>query len=122
MKKAVSKYKVTNRLRKCLFKAFNLQRKLYWGFFKDISPKKYPDLWEAIVITDQSFKFAGDLKRLMSIPDIYLGLLDIHGYTKYCHDKKRNMSMIDLLARMIDEDVDAANKLDLTIVKVTLVE
>ncbi len=43
----------------------------------------------------------------MSIPDIYLGLLDIHGYTRYCQEKKRNMSMVDLLDRMIYEDVKA---------------
>ncbi len=107
LKKAVSKYRVSPGLRKCLFRVFALQRKLYWGFFKDVTPKKYPDLWRTLVIADQSFRFGGDLKRFMSIPDIYLGLLDIHGYTKYCHDKKRNMSMIDLLDRMIYEDVNA---------------
>ncbi len=106
LKAEVSKYTVTNGLRKILFRAFYLQRKLYWGFFKDINPKAYPDLWNEIVIPDHTFKFAGDLKRAMSIPDIYLGLLDIHGYTKYCYDKKRNMSMIDLLDRMIYEDVN----------------
>ncbi|MDC7228486.1 MAG: adenylate/guanylate cyclase domain-containing protein [Spirochaetales bacterium] len=107
LKKAVSRYKVTNDLRRCLFRAFELQRKLYWGFFRDLTPKAYPLLWQEIVIVDSQFRFGGDLKRLMSIPDIYLGLLDIHGYTRYCNDKKRNMSMIDLLDRMIYEDVDA---------------
>lgn len=107
LKKSVSKYKVSTELRKCLFKSFELQRKLYWGFFRELTPKKFPQLWNEIVITDSQFKFGGDLKRFMSIPNIYLGLLDIHGYTKYCNDKKRNMSMIDLLDRMIYEDVNA---------------
>lgn len=107
LKKSVSKMRVTNGLRRCLFRAFALQRKLYWGFFRDLTPKSYPGLWKEIVIADDKFKFGGDLKRFMSIPDIYLGLLDIHGYTRYCNDKKRNMSMVDLLDRMIYEDVNA---------------
>ena len=107
LKKYVSKLPVTTQLRKCLFRSFELQRKLYWGFFKDLSPKTHPKLWREIVLPDKKFRFGGDLKRAMSIPDIFLGLLDIHGYTKYCQDKKRNMSMVDLLDRMIYEDVTA---------------
>lgn len=107
LKKSVSKYKVSTELRRCLFKSFELQRKLHWGFFKDLTPKAFPSLWKEVVIPDSQFKFGGDLKRFMSIPNIYLGLLDIHGYSRYCNDKKRNMSMIDLLDRMIYEDVAA---------------
>ncbi len=107
LRQAVSKYKVTTGLRKCVFKAFCLQKKLYWGFFCGLSPKKYPRLWKEIVLSDSVFRFGGDLKRSMTIPNIYLGLIDIHGYTRYCQDKKRNISMIDLLDRMIYEDVDA---------------
>ena len=107
LKKAVSKYRITPGIRKCLFRAFALQRRLYWGFFQELTPKKYPQLWRELVISDQDFRFAGELKRSMSIPEIYLGLLDIHGYTRYCSDKKRNISMIDLLDRMIYEDVTA---------------
>jgi class 3 adenylate cyclase len=102
-----SKLPVSTKLRKCLFKSFELQRKLYWGFFIELTPKTHPRLWREIVIPDRKFKFGGNLKRAMSVPDIYLGLLDIHGYTKYCQDKKRNMSMVDLLDRMIYEDVKA---------------
>ena len=94
-------------LRTCLVKAFGLQKKLYWGYFINLSPKKYPRLWKEIVIPGRRFSFGGTLKRSMSIPEIYMGLLDIHGYTKFCYDKKRNMSMIDLLDRMIYEDVKA---------------
>lgn len=107
LKEYVSGLPDSPKLRKCLFRSFELQRKMYWGFFKDITPKIYPQLWKEIVIADSKFRFGGDLKRAMSIPDIYLGLLDIHGYTKYCHEKKRNMSMVDLLDRMIYEDVNA---------------
>lgn len=107
LKKYISGIPVTTTLRKCIFKSFELQRKLYWGFFQEITPKKQPRLWKEIVIPDRQFRFGGDLKRAMSIPDIYLGLLDIHGYTRYCQDQKRNMSMVDLLDRMIYEDVKA---------------
>ncbi|MBI9108976.1 MAG: hypothetical protein JEZ04_19695 [Spirochaetales bacterium] len=107
LKEYVSKIPDSAVLRKYLFRSFELQRKLYWGFFKDITPKTHPWLWREIVMADKTFRFGGDLKRAMSIPDIYLGLLDIHGYTKYCHDKKRNMSMVVLLDRMIYEDVNA---------------
>ena len=107
LKAATSKLPVNNTLRKCLFKAFVLQKRLYWGFFSGLTQKKYPGLWHEIVLPDPDFRFGGDLKRSMSIPEIYLGLLDIHGYTRYCQSKKRNMSMVDLLDRMIYEDVDA---------------
>ncbi len=103
----VGKLPDSKKLRKCLFKSFELQRKIYWGIFKELTPKAFPLLWQEMVIADRKFTFGGDLKRLMSIPEIYLGLIDIHGYTKYCQDKKRNMSMVDLLDRMIYEDVTA---------------
>lgn len=58
-----------------------------------------------MVVPDRKYRFAGDLKRLMSIPNIYLGLLDIHGYTRYCHRHRGNLSMLDLLDTMIQEGV-----------------
>jgi len=88
-----------------LKKAFELQRKLYWGFFRDVTPEAYPKVWDAVTLPDSQFAFAGDLKRYMSIPDIYVGMLDIHGYTKYCRDNRHNLSMLDLLDRMIQEDI-----------------
>jgi class 3 adenylate cyclase len=88
-----------------LRKAFELQKMLYWGFFKDISRETHPRIWDEIVMSDDKYKFAGDLKRLMSIPDIYMGLADIHGYTKFCNENRRNLSMLDLLDRMIQDDI-----------------
>jgi class 3 adenylate cyclase len=86
-------------------RAFFLQRRLYWGFFKDVSPESFPNVWSQVVIPDRDYPFAGDLKRFMSIPDVYLCMIDIHGYTKYCHDKRHNMSMLDLLDKMLQVDV-----------------
>jgi class 3 adenylate cyclase len=88
-----------------LRKVFGLQRRLYWGFFRDLDPVRFKSVWGQVVIQDPDFDFAGDLKGYMSIPDIYVGLLDIHGYTRYCHENRKNMSMLDRLDRMIHEDV-----------------
>jgi len=88
-----------------LKKAFELQRRLYWGFFRDVTPESFPRVWDAVVLPDERYPFAGDLKRYMSIPDIYVGLLDIRGYTKYCRDNRHNLSMLDLLDRMMQEDI-----------------
>ncbi|MEI6873797.1 MAG: hypothetical protein WCL50_01570 [Spirochaetota bacterium] len=88
-----------------LKKAFDLQRQLHWGFFRDLDRETFPELWNQVVMTDPDFSFAGDLKGYMSIPDIYVGLLDIHGYTRFCHDNRSNMTMLDLLDRIIHEDV-----------------
>ena len=90
-----------------LKRAFELQRQLYWGFFRDLQPSTYPALWNQVVLPDPDFDFAGDLKGYMSIPDIYVGLLDIHGYTRFCRENRNNMSQLDLLDRMIHEEVRA---------------
>lgn len=88
-----------------LKKAFDLQRRLYWGFFKDVSPDSYPQVWTQVVTQDRDFPFGGDLKRYMSIQGVYVCMIDIHGYTKYCHEHRQNMSMLDLLDRMLQVDV-----------------
>ena len=88
-----------------LRRAFFLQRRLYWGFFKDVSPESYPQVWSQVVLPDRDYPFAGDLKRFMSIQNVYLCMIDIHGYTRYCHDNRHNMSMLDLLDRMLQIDV-----------------
>lgn len=88
-----------------LRKAFDLQRKLYWGFFKGIGPDTYPKVWNQVVVGDRTYPFAGDLKRYNNISDIYMGLIDIHGYTRFCHRNRSNMSMLDTLDHMIQEDV-----------------
>ena len=93
---------VKNRLLK---QTFRLQRELYWGFFKGIGPDTFPKVWSQVVLPDRKYPFAGDLKRYMSISDIYMGMVDIHGYTRYCHKNRGNMSMLDLLDRMMQIDI-----------------
>jgi class 3 adenylate cyclase len=41
----------------------------------------------------------------MSVPDIYLCLLDIHGYTKFCHQNRMDPRMLNLLDLMVQVDV-----------------
>ncbi len=88
-----------------LKRAFELQRRLYWGFFRQLSPQSFPGIWGKTVVADRKYDFAGDLKRFVSIPDLYVGMLDIHGYTRFCHRNRHNMSMLDLLDRMMQEDI-----------------
>ncbi len=97
----------TQRGKVILKRAFDLQRQLHWGFFRDLQPVAFPSLWSQVVIADPDFDFAGDLKGYMSIPDIYVGLLDIHGYTRFCRENRNNMSRLDLLDRMLHEEVRA---------------
>jgi len=88
-------------------RAFDLQKKLYWGFFKDISPASHPKVWSKVVVADRKFRFAGDIKRLATIPDVYMAIIDIHGYTKFCQKYRHNMSMLDLLDRVLQQDIPA---------------
>lgn len=88
-----------------LKKAFELQRRLTWGFFRDVTPETFPRVWDVVVLTDDQYPFAGDLRRYISMPDVFVGILDIRGYTKYCRDNRRNLSMLDLLDRMMQEDI-----------------
>jgi len=88
-----------------LRRAFLLQKRLYWGFFKDLDPIAFPKVWETVVVPDRTYPFAGDLKRFMSLPNIYVCIADIHGYTRFCLESRRNMSKLDLLDQMIQLDI-----------------
>ena len=87
--------------------AFELQRRLYWGFFKDISPADFPKVWSKVVVPDRKYRFAGDIKRMATIPDVYMAILDIHGYTRFCQRNRHNMSMLDVLDRVLQNDLPA---------------
>ncbi len=88
-----------------LRKAFELQRRLYWGFFRDISPVTHPKVWSKVVVPDRKYHFAGDIKRMATIPDVYMGMMDIHGYTRFCQKHRHNMSMLELLDRVIQQEL-----------------
>lgn len=90
-----------------LRKAFELQRRLYWGFFRDITPATYPKVWSKVVVPDRKYHFAGDIKRMATIPDVYMAIMDIHGYTRFCQKNRHNMSMLDILDRVLQQDLPA---------------
>lgn len=88
-----------------LMNAFKLIRQLHWGFFKDIDYPSYPKVWKEIVIPDADYKYAGNLKRNTTISSIYIAMLDIHGYTKFCKQNNRNLSMLQLLDNFMQGDI-----------------
>jgi hypothetical protein len=88
-----------------IMRAFELIKRLYWGFFSGISLGTHRKLWRELVIPDQHFPEAGDLKRTISISNLYISMLDIHGYTKFCQDSRKNLSMLHTLDRAINREI-----------------
>jgi hypothetical protein len=88
-----------------IMRAFELIKRLNWGFFSQISPVTHKKLWRELVIPDKTFPEAGDLKRTISISNLYISMLDIHGYTKFCMDSKKNLSLQHTLDKAIDYEI-----------------
>jgi hypothetical protein len=88
-----------------IMRVFELIKRLNWGFFSGISPATHKKLWWELVIPDQLFPEAGDLKRTISISNLYISMLDIHGYTKFCQDSRKNLSMLHMLDRTINNEI-----------------
>jgi hypothetical protein len=88
-----------------ILRIFELIKRLNWGFFSGISPATHKKLWRELVIPDKLFPEAGDLKRTISISNLYIGMLDIHGYTKFCQDSRKNLSMLHTLDRTINNEI-----------------
>jgi hypothetical protein len=88
-----------------MMKSFNLIKSLNWGFFSGISKNTHSKLWRELVISDPQFPEAGNLKRTISISNLYIAMLDIHGYTKFCQDSRKNLSMLHTLDRSINHEI-----------------
>jgi hypothetical protein len=88
-----------------ILRIFELIKRLNWGFFSSISLVTHKKLWRELVIPDKAFPEAGDLKRTISISNLYIGMLDIHGYTKFCQDSRKNLSMLHTLDRTINNEI-----------------
>ena len=84
---------------------FDLIRKINWGFFNNLDKELYPKLWSQFVTENQKYNFAGDLKLSLSIADIYIAMLDIHGYTKFCEENKNNLSKMHALDDLMQNKV-----------------
>ena len=88
-----------------VMKAFNLLRCMNWGFFANMNPNTHSKLWKELVIPDKDFPEAGDLKKTLQISDLYIAMLDIHGYTKFCMDSRKNLSMMHTLDWAIENEI-----------------
>jgi len=80
-----------------LQKAFTVVKALSWGIFSDIHPRDYKALWSELVLPHADYRFGGNLKRNMTISSVYIAMLDIHGYTKFCRESKNNLSQLQEL-------------------------
>ena len=88
-----------------LLRLFELIKTLNWGFFSVMTPTTHKKLWRELVIPDKTFPDAGDLKRTLSISNLYICMLDIHGYTKFCQDSRKNLSMLHALDKTINNEI-----------------
>jgi len=80
-----------------IMKGFELIKHLNWGFFSEMSKETHSKLWKELVIPDSKFPDAGDLKDTLQISNLYIAMLDIHGYTQFCMDSRKNLSMMHTL-------------------------
>jgi hypothetical protein len=88
-----------------VMRAFNLLKSLNWGFFSNISLKTHKALWKEVIIPDKVFPEAGDLKKTLQISNLYIAMLDIHGYTKFCMESRKNLSMMHTLDWAIENEI-----------------
>ena len=80
-----------------IMKTFELIKRLNWGFFSGMAKETHLRLWKELVIPDAKFPDAGDIKDTLQISNLYIAMLDIHGYTQFCMDSRKNLSMMHTL-------------------------
>jgi len=88
-----------------IMRVFELIKRLNWGFFAAINPQTHAKLWREMVISDRDFPEAGDLKKTLQISNLYVAMLDIHGYTRFCMDSRKNLSMMHTLDWAIENEI-----------------
>ncbi|MBN2553771.1 MAG: hypothetical protein JXB06_13420 [Spirochaetales bacterium] len=86
-------------------RSFLLFKDLRWGFLKELSRPEYPKLWKELILPHSRFPSVGDLKRNMSISNIYIAMLDIHGYTRFCQESKSNLSRLRKLDDFLHDGI-----------------
>lgn len=94
-----------NALRPVLADVFRLIQKLYWGVFSSMNKESHLKLWHELVIPDEETREFGDLKQYMMLSKIFVGILDIHGYTQFCEEKKNNITMLQRLDEFISTKI-----------------
>ena len=93
------------RIHPVVMRCFEMLKRLNWGFFADMTFQSHKRLWKELVIPDQTFPEAGDLKDTLQISNLYIAMLDIHGYTKFCMDSRKNLSMMHTLDWAMNTEV-----------------
>jgi hypothetical protein len=89
-----------------MMRLFELIKHLNWGYFWYMTPETHKKLWRELVIPDKTFHEAGDLKRMFNMEtSIHICMLDIHGYTKFCQESRKNPSMLSTLDEAINTDI-----------------
>jgi len=88
-----------------VMRVFTLLKRINWGFFSAICPNTHRKLWKEMVLPDKDFPEAGDLKRTLQISDLYIAMCDIHGYTKFCMESRKNLSMMHTLDWAIENEI-----------------
>jgi len=88
-----------------IMRIFQLLKRLNWGFFSAIDPSTHKKLWKEMVLSDRDFPDAGDLKKTLQISNLYVAMLDIHGYTQFCMESRKNLSMMHTLDWAIENEI-----------------
>jgi hypothetical protein len=88
-----------------VMKAFLFLKRQNWGFFSAICSNTHKKLWRELVIPDRDFPDAGDIKKTLQISNLYVAMLDIHGYTKFCMESRKNLSMMHTLDWAIENEI-----------------
>ena len=88
-----------------IMRVFEVVKKLNWGFFADMAKETHLRLWKELVIPDRDFPEAGDIKDTLQISNLYIAMLDIHGYTQFCMDSRKNLSMMHTLDWAMNTEV-----------------
>jgi RNA processing factor Prp31 len=90
---------------------FNTIKKVHWGAFAEINHEDFPDLWKELVIPDPQYPtMYGDLKKSMVISNIFIALLDIHGYTAFCQKTRKNITSLQRLDKFVEANIKETTK------------
>ena len=101
----VSQLKVPFDPHRVLIQVFPLLKELHWGFFKELDRSGYTKLWKELVLAHEEYANAGDLKRNISISNMFVAMLDIHGYTRFCQESRGNLSRLRKLDEFLHDGI-----------------
>jgi len=88
-----------------LLQAFQVLKEMNWGFLRELTRTECAKLWKELVLPHPDYPTAGDLKRNISIANIFIAMLDIHGYTRFCQDSKSNLSRLRKLDEFLHDGI-----------------